>query len=97
MTIVAILGVFAGMLVGIRFKIFGIMPVIFATMLIAATVAAAQGDPVTSVLAAAALSAFGVQVGYLCGTFVPFMKEAPEAAPARQPYFQLKIRPRSVD
>ena len=82
MTFVAILSVFAGMLLGIRFKVVAIMPAIIAAMLAAAMVTAAKGNPLMTVLAAAALSAIGVQVGYLCGSFVPFVKEVPEAAPA---------------
>ncbi len=99
MTTVAILSVFAGMLVGIRFKMLVIMPVIAAAMLAAAAVTIAQGDPILSVLAAAALSAIGTQVGYLCGSFVPFVKEAPEAAPARTAAapLHLGIRARSAD
>lgn len=82
MTIAAILSVFAGMLLGIRFKVLAIMPVMLAAMVAVAIATAAQDNPLMMVLAAATLSAIGVQIGYLCGSFVPFMKEAPEAAPA---------------
>jgi hypothetical protein len=99
MMIVAILSVFAGMLIGIRFKILATMPAIGVAMLAAAAVTAAQGNPLWSVLAAAALSAIGVQVGYLCGSFVPFVKEVPEAAPVRaQPArFHMDARAPSVE
>jgi ABC-type amino acid transport system permease subunit len=99
MTTVAILSVFAGMLIGMRFKLLAIMPVIITAMLAAAIVSAVQGDPVLSVLAAAALGAISAQVGYLCGSFVPFVKEVPEAAPARATpaRLHLGIRTRSAD
>ena len=99
MTTVAILSVFAGMLIGIRFKLLAIVPVIMTAMLAAAMVSAIQGDPVLSVLAAAALGAIGAQVGYLCGSFVPFVKDVPEAAPARTTPARLHfgVRARSAD
>ncbi len=98
MTTVAILSVFAGMLIGIRFRLLAIVPVMMTIMVAAAILTAAQGGTVLSVLAAAALSAIGVQVGYLCGSFVPFIKEVPEAAPARaRAQLPFKIRPRVID
>lgn len=99
MTTVAILSVFAGMLVGIRFKILVNMPVIVVAMLAAAAVTIAQGDPILSVLAATGLGAISAQVGYLCGSFVPFVKEVPEATPARTTPARLHfdIRARSAD
>lgn len=80
MTVVAILSVFVGMFLGMRFKIFATLPAIAAGALAAAIVTAAQDAPLLSILAGAALSALAVQVGYLCGSFVPFVKHVPEAA-----------------
>lgn len=92
MTIIAVLSVFAGMLTGIRFRLLAIMPVIIAAMLAAAAVTAAQGAPLWSVLAASVLSAIGAQVGYLCGSFAPSLKDAPEIAPARATSLPLDVR-----
>lgn len=80
MTVVAIVSVFAGMLLGMRFKILAILPAIAAAVVASTMVTAAQGAPFLSILAGAALSTLGVQVGYLCGSFVPFVKDVPEAA-----------------
>jgi len=99
MTIIAVLSVFAGMLIGIRSKVLMTMPVIVTAVSVAATVTAMQGEAVWSVLAAATLSAIGVQIGYLCGSFVPFVKDVPETASAhvQQTSLQLTVHPRSVD
>lgn len=99
MTIIAVFSVFAGMIVGIRFKIFAILPVIAVAALIAATVTGAQSDSVWSVLTASILCAMGAEVGYLCGSFVPLLKEVPETTPMRttSASMPLDVRPRSVD
>ena len=80
MTAVAILSVFAGMFLGMRFKILATLPAIATAALTATAVTAAQGAPLLSILAGAALSVLAVQVGYLCGSFVPFVKDVPEPA-----------------
>ncbi|MGA7972151.1 MAG: hypothetical protein WCA36_05025 [Pseudolabrys sp.] len=80
MTAVAILSVFAGMFLGMRFKILATLPVIVAVALTASAVMAAQDAPLLSILAGAALSALAVQIGYLCGSFAPFVKHVPEPA-----------------
>jgi hypothetical protein len=83
MTMPLIISVLAGMAVGLRFKVFMNIPVIVAAVLATAAIAIAQGEHSWAILSAIALSAFGVQIGYLCGTFAYSIKETP--APAASP------------
>ena len=84
MTMSFIISVLAGMAVGLRFKVFMNLPVIVVAILSTAAIAVAQGEQSWAILSAVVLSAIGVQIGYLCGTFAYSIKEtqAPTASPS---------------
>jgi hypothetical protein len=84
MTMSLIISVLAGMAVGLRFKVFMNIPVIVIAVLSTAAIAVAQNEHGWAILSAIVLSAVGVQIGYLCGTFAYSMKEAqvPAASPS---------------
>ena len=77
MTIAIALSVLAGMAIGFQFKIYMVVPAILAAVLATISMSLAQGDQFWSTVAVAILSAFAVQIGYLCGTFALSMKETP--------------------
>jgi hypothetical protein len=83
MTIAISISVLAGMAIGFRFKIYMVVPAILTAALSTAAVYMAQGDQFWSIAWGGALSVVAVQVGYLCGTFVLSMKEAPVAHTAQ--------------
>lgn len=84
MTITIIISALAGMAIGFRFKVLLILPAIIAAALSTGAITAAQGHNFWAILLAIALSAIGVQVGYMCGTFASSVKEAqvPDTATA---------------
>jgi hypothetical protein len=81
MTLAIIVGVLTGALIGFRFKVFMVMPAILATTIAAAVVAIAQGETFWVVASAIGLSAAGLQIGYLCGSFAVAQREAPLPVP----------------
>ena len=84
MIVAIIVSVLAGMAIGLRFKVFMIMPAIIVAALSAAAITVAHGDHAWAIMSAIVLSAIGVQIGYLCGTFAYSLKEthASEAVPS---------------
>jgi len=76
MTMSLIISVLAGMAVGLRFRVLMNIPVIVLAVLSTAAIAVAQNEHGWAILSAIVLSAVGVQIGYLCGTFAYSMKEA---------------------
>ncbi len=77
MTIAITVCVLAGMALGLRFKIYMVVPAIVAATLLTAVISIRHGDQSWSVGFAMILSALAVQIGYLCGTFAISMKETP--------------------
>ncbi|MBI1203485.1 MAG: hypothetical protein GC182_13340 [Rhodopseudomonas sp.] len=82
MTIAIILSVLAGTAVGFRFKIFMIVPIILAGAVLAVAISLSHGASFWSIATDIVLNAFGVQIGYLCGSFALAMKEAPLPVPS---------------
>lgn len=84
MTIPIIISVLAGMAIGLRFKVLMVLPAMLVTALSTGAITIAQGEHLWSILLAIVLSAIGVQIGYLCGTFAYSIREAhaPDTAPA---------------
>jgi len=66
MVILALACVLTGMAVGLRFKVFAIIPIIAAAAILSVAVAPGAG---LGIVAAMVLNIVAVQVGYLCGTF----------------------------
>ena len=85
MTIPFIISVLAGMAIGLRFRVLMILPAIVAGVLLTATITFVQGEHIWTIISASGLSAIGVQIGYLCGTFVYSQKEAQVPASASPP------------
>ena len=85
MTIAITMSVIAGIAIGFRFKIYMVLPVIAAVALAVAVFSVGQGETIWSSGLAIIMSAIGVQIGYLCGTFALSIKEMPAqgAAPAQ--------------
>jgi hypothetical protein len=63
-----------GATVGYRFQVVVLVPMILAAIVIGAVIAVAQGHHVWTTISIAALSAAGLQVGYLGGSFVRFLQ-----------------------
>ena len=76
MTMSLIISVLAGMAAGLRFRVLMNIPVIVIAVLSTAAIAVAQGEYGWAILSAIVLSAVGVQIGYLCGTFAYSIKES---------------------
>lgn len=85
MTMSFIISVLAGMAVGLRFKVLMNLPVIVVAVLSTAAIAVAQGEQNWAILSAIVLSAIGVQIGYLCGTFAYSIKETQLPADSSSP------------
>jgi hypothetical protein len=61
----------AGYVVGIRFRVFAIVPVVLVFVATAVILSIKQGDAVISTVISAILSATSAEFGYLCGAFTP--------------------------
>jgi hypothetical protein len=75
MTIAIIVSVFAGMAIGLRFRIFMVAPAILVAGLSTAAIALAHDAHFWPVMTSVILSAIGLQIGYLCGSFAFSLKE----------------------
>ena len=73
MTILIIFCALVGAIIGLRFQVYVLVPVIVAAILCAAVIAVAQGDHVWAIIFTALPSAVSLQVGYLCGSFARFI------------------------
>lgn len=69
MVILTLAGVLTGMAVGLRFRVFAIVPAIIIAAVSTVAILAAQGIGSWTILGAAVLNGAAVQIGYLCGTF----------------------------
>ena len=67
MMTVAILSMLFGVALGLRFKVLVLFPAILMSLVLNAGIAAAQGNDLWATLLAIALSAIGIQVGFLGG------------------------------
>lgn len=77
MTIAIAVSVLAGMAIGLRFRIYMVVPAIISAALATAIISIQHGNQLGSVGLAVLLSSVAVQIGYLCGTFALSMKETP--------------------
>jgi hypothetical protein len=57
----------AGIALGLRYRVVILLPVVVLVIIFALIVGIARGDPVWSIVLAAAISATAVQLGYLAG------------------------------
>jgi hypothetical protein len=69
MMIFAVASVLVGMAVGFRFKVFVMMPVTIVAVICGGIIAVALGDHGVTMISNMIVSAVGLQIGYLCGTF----------------------------
>ena len=76
MTLAIIVSVLTGTVIGFRFKIFLIVPVMVVAAIATAIVAIMQGQTFWLIASSVALSAAGLQIGYLCGSFALAQREA---------------------
>ena len=72
MLALASIGVLAGALLAQRFKVFVLAPATLIAMLAAAAAGIAYGEGIASILLGAALTAIGLQLGYLAGAGLQF-------------------------
>jgi hypothetical protein len=63
----AIVGVLAGIGLGLRYKVLILVPVLTVAMVFSTIVAVACGDPFWSIILAMAIPGTTVQLGYLAG------------------------------
>jgi hypothetical protein len=63
----AIVGVFAGAALGLRYKVFVLVPAVTLAMIFAAMAGIAHGDHLGSIILAMAILGATVQLGYLTG------------------------------
>lgn len=79
MSVIAILSVFAGMIIGFRMKVLALIPVMFLTGAAVFAVFAIRGEGLMAALGAGATAIIAIQIGYLCWTFAASLKEEPAA------------------
>jgi hypothetical protein len=84
MTTSIIVGLFVGILIGLRFKVFMVIPAMFMASLFAIAMTA-HGNGLWTVIGAATLSVIAVQIGYLCGTASHIVEEAAMTAGTQAP------------
>jgi hypothetical protein len=63
----AVIGVLAGIALGLRYKVFVLVPAVTLTMMFAAIAGVAHGDHLGSIIVAMAILVASVQFGYLTG------------------------------
>jgi hypothetical protein len=72
MVMIALCSSLIGAVLGTRFRIHVLFPVVLLGFVIVATVAALKGSPISSMIAASIVSAIALQIGYLGGLFTRF-------------------------
>ena len=72
-----------GILVGMRFRVFALIPVTLLTLLVTAIATILFGHSHLAVLASVATSFIGLQLGYVCGSFAASLKDQPALEPSR--------------
>lgn len=63
----AVIGLFAGAALGLRYKVFVLVPAVMLAMIFAAMAGIAHGDHLGSIILATAILGATVQIGYLTG------------------------------
>jgi hypothetical protein len=76
MTIPILVSLLAGLVIGLRFKVFMVIPAVLVAAILTIAIAIAQGSGFWPIVLATALSVISVQIGYLCTTFVYSIKDA---------------------
>ena len=66
----AIISVLAGIALGLRYKVFVLVPAVTLTIMFAVTGGIAHGDRLWSILLAMAILGTAVQIGYLAGIMI---------------------------
>jgi uncharacterized membrane protein len=88
----------AGYIVGIRFRVLAIVPVVLVFVAIAVVLSIKQGDAVFSTVVFAVLSAIIAELGYLCGAFTPIVaRKARAIISANSNSAPSQSRPRNVN
>lgn len=72
MIMVALGSSLLGAVLGTRFRVQVLFPALVLCLVVVATVAALKGSAMTATIAAAALSVFSLQMGYLGGLFTRY-------------------------
>jgi hypothetical protein len=93
MMTVAILSMFFGAALGLRFKVLVLVPAILVSLALNAGIAAAQGSDLWPTLIAMALSIIGIQVGFLGGISARFFIIARRPPHVRAPRAAQQPRP----
>lgn len=83
MTVVLILCVFAGMLVGLKLKVYALVPATLIAGLATFGYCVVRGDSHLAALLSTAASLVAIQIGYLSWTFAAAMKESTSPEPVR--------------
>jgi hypothetical protein len=65
--ILILMGVLVGAVLGLRFKVFGLVPVLFGGLAIVVVDGIASGDGVLQLALAIAMTAVALQMGYVLG------------------------------
>lgn len=77
MTVIAILGVFAGILLGLRSRVFAVVPLAVTGSIATFLTLVLLGETSLSAAVACVAGVIALQLGYLCASFAATQQEAP--------------------
>lgn len=83
MTIGFIASALVGIVFGLRFRVYSLVPLTLLTVLVGAATAFCFGLDNVTVLTITGTAILGLQIGYVCGSFGASIKEQPALEPGR--------------
>ena len=81
----ATIGFFVGIVLGQRFKVTAVLPTIAIALLLAGGVGVVRADTLWWIVVVAAMTATGIQIGYLVGITIPHILAVTRASRSAHP------------